>query len=226
MMLSCEVDQGKINIFWADQTELRGCLFKIDWSRQSRSNRAEWVARSKLFKPIKPSFEDFVIKSTFFGPIKPRFEDLFSKSTGADKADQTELSGWPDQSSSSRSNRASKTLSSNHHFSSRSNRASRMSLQIPWKPIKPIKPSLRGEQTFKTLQADQTGPRRCLQSQPNRVLKSFTDQWEPTKPIKPSLEGDQMICSASFQADQTELREDCPIEGALIDHFNIYRLYN
>ncbi|KDP27091.1 hypothetical protein JCGZ_20315 [Jatropha curcas] len=45
MMLSCEVHQGKADVFRADQTEPRGCPFKTDWSRQSRSNRAEWVAR-------------------------------------------------------------------------------------------------------------------------------------------------------------------------------------
>ncbi|KDP30069.1 hypothetical protein JCGZ_18394 [Jatropha curcas] len=65
----------------------------------------------------------------------------FLKPTGADKADQTELSGWPDQSSSSRSNRASKT-----------------SLQITWKPTKPIKPSLGGDQMIDSasFQANQT----------------------------------------------------------------------
>ncbi|KDP37657.1 hypothetical protein JCGZ_07859 [Jatropha curcas] len=60
-----------------------------------------------------------------FEPIKPSLKDAFSKPTGADKADQTELSRWPDQSSSSRSNRASKTLLSKQHS----------------KPFRPIKPS-------------------------------------------------------------------------------------
>ncbi|KDP38600.1 hypothetical protein JCGZ_05375 [Jatropha curcas] len=69
---------------------------QTDWSRQSRSNRAEWVARTKLFKPIKPSFEDFVIKSTFLEPIKPSFEDVSSDYIEADKANQTELRRRPD----------------------------------------------------------------------------------------------------------------------------------
>ncbi|KDP34263.1 hypothetical protein JCGZ_12832 [Jatropha curcas] len=31
-----------------------------------------------------------------FEPIKPSLEDIYTDPTGADKADQTELSRWPD----------------------------------------------------------------------------------------------------------------------------------
>ncbi|KDP24836.1 hypothetical protein JCGZ_25290 [Jatropha curcas] len=50
-------------------------------------------------------------------PIEPSLEDVSSDPTGANKADQTVLSRWPDQSPSSQSNRALKTLSSNQYLS-------------------------------------------------------------------------------------------------------------
>ncbi|KDP30405.1 hypothetical protein JCGZ_18148 [Jatropha curcas] len=95
------------------------------------------------------------------GPIKPSLEDAFSDPTGADKADQTELSEWPDdqiKNPSSRSNRASKTFSSNQRLSGRSNRASRMPFLIRLEPTKPIKPSRVGGQMINStsFQADQT----------------------------------------------------------------------
>ncbi|KDP22906.1 hypothetical protein JCGZ_01936 [Jatropha curcas] len=81
----------------------------------------------------------------------------------------------------------------------------------------------------KILQADQTEPRRCLQSQSNRALESFTA--DPTGADKAdqteqSRWPDDQINSTSFKPTKSSFEDDRQIEGASMDHFNINHLYN